>query len=252
MPSKAAPVLLKTFENSELEESEMLAPPADASGLRSRIRVIASGKLGTSARAAWALCAGADFINSARGFMFALGCIQAQTCHSGHCPTGVTTQDPKRQMALVVPDKAQRVRNFHRLTLESLKELLEAAGLRIVAQKRIHMTTAQAETVYGVHAARPFFRDLVTFMTSGPVVVQVLVPAESAGVLFTRDPLDPGGHRMLAEAAWGLGEAVVSGRVQPDRFTLDRETGAVLTRATSRAASAISDWVRKPKSGSPR
>jgi rifampicin phosphotransferase len=63
------------------------------------------------------------------------------------------------------------------------------------------------------------------------VVVQKLVPAEAAGVLFTRDPLDPDGKRMLAEAAWGLGEVVVSGRVQPDRFTLDRETGAVLTRA---------------------
>jgi pyruvate,water dikinase len=63
------------------------------------------------------------------------------------------------------------------------------------------------------------------------VVVQKLVPAEAAGVLFTRDPLDPTGKRMLAEAAWGLGEVVVSGRVQPDRFTLERETGAVLSRA---------------------
>lgn len=62
------------------------------------------------------------------------------------------------------------------------------------------------------------------------VVVQKLVPAEAAGVLFTRDPLDPEGKRMLAEGAWGLGEVVVSGRVQPDRFTLDRGTGAVLDR----------------------
>ena len=72
---------------------------------------------------------GADWCNSARGFMFALGCIQAQTCHTGRCPTGVTTQDPKRQMALVVPSKADRVENFHRNTLEALQELLEAAGL---------------------------------------------------------------------------------------------------------------------------
>ncbi len=62
------------------------------------------------------------------------------------------------------------------------------------------------------------------------VVVQKLVPAEAAGVLFTRDPLDADGKRMLIEAAWGLGEVVVSGRVQPDRFTLDRSTGAVLSR----------------------
>jgi pyruvate,water dikinase len=63
------------------------------------------------------------------------------------------------------------------------------------------------------------------------VVVQKLVPAESAGVLFTRDPLDPTGKRMLAEASWGLGEVVVSGRVQPDRFTLACETGEVLSRS---------------------
>src|SRR5262249_48952662 len=62
------------------------------------------------------------------------------------------------------------------------------------------------------------------------VVVQKLVPAESAGVLFTRDPLDPTGKRMLAEASWGLGEVVVSGRVQPDRFTVDHETGNILDR----------------------
>ena len=75
------------------------------------------------------LALGADWCNSARGFMFALGCIQAQTCHTGNCPTGVTTQDPVRQMALVVPDKAERVRKFHNNTLEALKELTEAAGL---------------------------------------------------------------------------------------------------------------------------
>ena len=72
---------------------------------------------------------GADWCNSARGFMFALGCLQAQTCHSGHCPTGVTTQDPVRQKALVVPDKAERVYNFHQMTLHALKELVQAAGV---------------------------------------------------------------------------------------------------------------------------
>jgi len=66
--------------------------------------------------------------------MFALGCIQAQTCHTGNCPTGVTTQDPQRQMALVVPSKAQRVKNFHHQTLVSLKELLQAAGLQTPQQ----------------------------------------------------------------------------------------------------------------------
>ena len=98
-------------------------------GLREHIRVGASGKIISAFDVARTLALGADWCNSARGFMFALGCIQAQTCHSGNCPTGVTTQDPKRQIALVVPDKAQRVLQFHHHTLEALKELLEAAGL---------------------------------------------------------------------------------------------------------------------------
>jgi hypothetical protein len=72
---------------------------------------------------------GADWCNSARGFMFALGCIQAMSCHTGRCPTGVTTQDPLRQRALVVPDKAERVFNFHQNTLRALAELIAAAGL---------------------------------------------------------------------------------------------------------------------------
>ncbi|NBX54032.1 MAG: FMN-binding glutamate synthase family protein [Betaproteobacteria bacterium] len=98
-------------------------------GLREQIRLGASGKIISSFDVARTLALGADWCNSARGFMFALGCIQAQTCHTGNCPTGVTTQDPKRQIALVVSDKAQRVKQFHHHTLEALKELLEAAGL---------------------------------------------------------------------------------------------------------------------------
>jgi glutamate synthase domain-containing protein 2 len=98
-------------------------------GLRDQIRIGASGKIISSFDMARALALGADWCNSARGFMFALGCVQAQTCHTGNCPTGVTTQDPQRQIALVVPDKAERVKNFHQNTLKSLQELLQAAGL---------------------------------------------------------------------------------------------------------------------------
>ncbi|MBN8980412.1 MAG: FMN-binding glutamate synthase family protein, partial [Rhizobiales bacterium] len=72
---------------------------------------------------------GADWCNSARGFMFALGCIQSLSCHTDRCPTGVTTQDPTRNRALVVPDKAMRVYNYHRATLHALAELIAAAGL---------------------------------------------------------------------------------------------------------------------------
>jgi glutamate synthase domain-containing protein 2 len=98
-------------------------------GLRERIRVGASGKIVSAFDIAKTLAMGADWCNSARGFMFALGCIQAQTCHTGTCPTGVTTQDPLRQRALVVPSKADRVTEFHHSTLHALAELLAAAGL---------------------------------------------------------------------------------------------------------------------------
>ncbi|HEY9096622.1 MAG TPA: FMN-binding glutamate synthase family protein [Hydrogenophaga sp.] len=98
--------------------------------LRDRIKIGAAGKIISAFDILHAMALGADWCNSARGFMFALGCIQAQTCHTGNCPTGVTTQDPVRQQALVVPDKATRVYNFHHQTLHALKELVQAAGLQ--------------------------------------------------------------------------------------------------------------------------
>jgi glutamate synthase domain-containing protein 2 len=98
--------------------------------LRDRIRIGASGKVISAFDVVRAIAIGADWCNSARGFMFALGCIQAQTCHTGQCPTGVTTQDPIRQQALVVPDKSERVYNFHQQTLHALQELVQAAGLQ--------------------------------------------------------------------------------------------------------------------------
>lgn len=97
--------------------------------LRQHIRLGASGKIISGFDVIKTLALGADWCNSARGFMFALGCIQAQTCHTGNCPTGVTTQDPHRQVALVVPSKADRVLNFHKQTLESVQEMLQATGL---------------------------------------------------------------------------------------------------------------------------
>ncbi|MBO1113130.1 FMN-binding glutamate synthase family protein [Bordetella petrii] len=106
--------------------------------LRDRIRLGASGKIITAFDMARAMAMGADWCNAARGFMFAIGCIQAQACHTGKCPTGVTTQDPLRQRALVVPDKAQRVAHFHRNTLHALAELLQAAGLTHPGQLRPH------------------------------------------------------------------------------------------------------------------
>ena len=97
--------------------------------LRHRVKLGCAGKVISAFDVARMMALGADWCNSARGFMFALGCIQAQTCHTGNCPTGVTTQDPVRQHALVVPTKAERVYLFHERTLEALKELVGAAGL---------------------------------------------------------------------------------------------------------------------------
>ena len=98
-------------------------------GLRNKIRIGAAGKVVSAFDVVRMLALGADWCNSARGFMFALGCIQAQHCDTGHCPTGVTTQDPVRQKALVVPDKSERVYQFHQQTLKALRELIQAAGL---------------------------------------------------------------------------------------------------------------------------
>jgi glutamate synthase domain-containing protein 2 len=98
-------------------------------GARERVRLGASGKIVSAFDMVRAMALGADWCNSARGFMFALGCIQSQSCHTDRCPTGVATQDASRQRALVVKDKAARVANFHAATIQSLAELTAAAGL---------------------------------------------------------------------------------------------------------------------------
>ena len=98
--------------------------------LRDKIRLGASGKIISAFDMASVLAIGADWVNCARGFMFAVGCIQSQSCHTNRCPTGVATQDKSRQRALVVPDKAQRVYNFHHNTLKALAEMLAAAGVK--------------------------------------------------------------------------------------------------------------------------
>ncbi len=97
--------------------------------LRDRIRLGASGMIVSAFDIARTMALGADWVNAARAFMFAAGCIQSQSCHTGHCPTGVATQDAARQRALVVDDKAARVTQWHRATLKALAEVVAAAGL---------------------------------------------------------------------------------------------------------------------------
>jgi glutamate synthase domain-containing protein 2 len=107
-------------------------------GLREKIKLGASGKIISAFDMARIMALGADWCNSARAFMFAIGCLQAQVCHTGRCPTGVTTQDPNRQKALVVADKSVRVAHFHENTLKALGELLGAAGLQHPGELRPH------------------------------------------------------------------------------------------------------------------
>ena len=98
-------------------------------GLRDKIKLGAAGKVASAFDMARVMALGADWCNAARGFMFAIGCIQAQGCHTGNCPVGVATQDPIRQRSLVVSDKAERVTHFHQSTLNALAEVIAAAGL---------------------------------------------------------------------------------------------------------------------------
>jgi len=124
-------------------------------GLRERIRLGAAGKIVSAFDIARAMALGADYCNSARGFMFALGCIQAQSCHTGNCPTGVATQDPMRQRALVVPTKMERVWRFHQNTLVALQELVQAAGLQhpndISASHIVRRSESDAVTLLSNH-----------------------------------------------------------------------------------------------------
>jgi glutamate synthase domain-containing protein 2 len=98
-------------------------------GLRDRIRIGASGKVATGADIVKRLVQGADYTNAARAMMFAVGCIQAQRCHTNTCPVGVATQDPRRAHALDVPDKSARVERFHRATVHSALRIMASMGV---------------------------------------------------------------------------------------------------------------------------
>jgi len=116
--------------------------------LRHRIKIGAAGKVINSFDLARMFALGADWCNSGRGFMMALGCIQAQVCHTGFCPTGITTQDPLRERALVVADKAPRVAQYHANTLHALKELLQAAGLMHPDQLYTHHIVRRVDATH--------------------------------------------------------------------------------------------------------
>jgi len=140
--------------------------------LRNQIKIGCSGKIISAFDMAVAFAMGADWCNSARGFMFSIGCIQAQVCNTGFCPTGVTTQDPARQKALVVPDKAERVYNFHNESLKTLKALVEAAGLH------------HPNEINSSHIIRRINKNEVRLLS-------YLLPEMPAGLLLKGEHIDP-------------------------------------------------------------
>jgi glutamate synthase domain-containing protein 2 len=126
----AAPLEFTNHVGAPLQEGLLLVHNTLVGlNLRNRIKVGCAGKVVSAFDIARMMALGADWCNAGRGFMFALGCIQAQQCHTGKCPTGVSTQDPQRMRALVVNSKSERVFQFHRHTLMALRELVQAAGL---------------------------------------------------------------------------------------------------------------------------
>jgi glutamate synthase domain-containing protein 2 len=143
--SGAAPQALA--DHMSLSIDEALPRVVDGlieSGLRQRVRVVASGKLITSARAAWALAVGADFVNTARGFMFSLGCIQALRCHTNTCPTGVTTHQKRLQRALVVEEKYLRVANYCMNMNREIDMIAHSCGARHARElRREHVRIVQ-------------------------------------------------------------------------------------------------------------
>ena len=126
----AAPMSLIDNVGLPIKESlPLVIDKLNRYGLRERVKVIASGKLINPAGAAWALCVGADFVNSARGFMFALGCIQALQCNKNTCPTGITTHDKKLQRGLVPEDKAERVKRYSETMRKEIGIIAHSCGV---------------------------------------------------------------------------------------------------------------------------
>lgn len=126
----AAPQVLADNVGMSIRESlPMVVDTLSSYDLREHIRVIASGKLVTSSEVALALCMGADFAVSARGFMFALGCIQSLQCHKDTCPTGITTHNPRLQKGLVIADKGDRVASYAHWVNHEINVIAHSCGL---------------------------------------------------------------------------------------------------------------------------
>ena len=158
----AAPMSLMDYMGLPIQESlPLVIDKLDEHGLKERTKVIASGKLITPAEVAWALCVGADFVVSARGFMFSLGCIQALSCNKNTCPTGITTHNPRLQKGLVPKVKAERIANYVKNMVYEVGVLAHSCGVREPRElRRFHarIVTENGQSVsltdlYAAHAA---------------------------------------------------------------------------------------------------
>jgi glutamate synthase domain-containing protein 2 len=134
-------------------------------GLRDKLKLGAAGKIVSAFDIASVLAIGADWTNAARGFMFALGCVQSVSCNTNRCPTGVATQDLARQSSLVVPDKAERVFRFHELTLSALAQMLAAAGLEHPDELKPHHLARRLSAT-----EIKLFSELHTFLAPGELL----------------------------------------------------------------------------------
>ncbi len=133
----AAPMPLIDLVGMPIRESlPLVADLRDEYAMHDRIRLVASGKLVNPGDIAWALCAGADFVTSARGFMFSLGCIQALKCNKNTCPTGITTHDPRFQKGLVPEDKYKKVANYARGIIQEVETIAHSVGVAEPRQMR--------------------------------------------------------------------------------------------------------------------
>ena len=213
----AAPVEFTDHVGAPLQEGLLLVHNTLLGvNLRSRVRIGCAGKVISAFDIARMMALGADWCNAGRGFMLALGCIQAQTCHTGSCPTGVTTQDPVRQQALVVPDKATRVAQFHRSTLHALQELVQAAGLKHPKDITAHHIVRRISDTE-VRLLSNLIARVQPGALLGPLDAQHSVfsrywPLASAHSFQANEPeLEPSmpAHRELAEAAVALAATTV-------------------------------------------
>ena len=131
----AAPMPLIDLVGMSIREALVaVVDQRDKAGLKERLRIVASGKLVNPSDVAWALAAGADFVTSARGFMFSLGCIQALKCNRNSCPTGITTHDKRFQKGLVVEDKKTRVARYAAQITQEVETIAHSVG---VAEPRL-------------------------------------------------------------------------------------------------------------------